>query len=45
VATRETSIVFSVLIGSMLMGEGHLGPRLVGALIVLLGVACVAVAR
>ncbi len=45
VAARETSIVFSVLIGSLIMGEGKLGPRLVGALIVLIGVSCVALAR
>ena len=45
VAARETSIVFSVLIGSLLMREGHLGPRLVGAMVVLIGVAGVALAR
>jgi drug/metabolite transporter (DMT)-like permease len=31
VAARETSIVLSVLIGSLLMREGHPGPRLAGA--------------
>jgi drug/metabolite transporter (DMT)-like permease len=45
VAARESSIVVSVLIGSLLMQEGHLGPRLAGAVIVLVGVACVALAR
>jgi drug/metabolite transporter (DMT)-like permease len=45
VAARETSIVVSVLIGGLLMGEGHLGPRLAGAVVVLTGVACVALAR
>jgi drug/metabolite transporter (DMT)-like permease len=45
VAARETSIVLSVLIGSLLMREGHTGPRLVGAAVVLGGVACVALAR
>ena len=45
VAARETSIVLSVLIGSWWFGEGRLGARLVGAAIVLGGVACVAFAR
>jgi drug/metabolite transporter (DMT)-like permease len=45
VAARETSIVLSVLIGSLLMREGHPGPRLAGAAVVLGGVACVALAR
>jgi drug/metabolite transporter (DMT)-like permease len=45
VATRETSIVFSVLIGTVLMREGGLGPRLAGAAVVLGGAACVALAR
>jgi drug/metabolite transporter (DMT)-like permease len=31
VAARETSIVLSVLIGSLLMREGHASPRLAGA--------------
>jgi drug/metabolite transporter (DMT)-like permease len=44
VAARESSIVFSVLIGSLLMGEANFRPRLVGALVVLIGVACVALA-
>ena len=35
VAAREISIVLSVLIGSVLMREGHFGPGLVGALVVL----------
>lgn len=45
VAVRETSIVLSVLIGTVLMREGHVAPRLAGAAIVLAGVACVALAR
>jgi len=45
VAARETSIVLSVLIGAVLLREGHLGPRLAGAAVVLGGVACVAFAR
>jgi drug/metabolite transporter (DMT)-like permease len=45
VAARESSIVFSVLIGSLLMGEANFRPRLVGALVVLIGVACVALAQ
>ena len=45
VAARETSIVLSVLIGSWWFGEGRLRLRLVGAAIVLGGVACVAFAR
>ena len=45
VAAREISIVLSVLIGSVLMREGHVGPRLAGAAVVLVGVACVALAR
>jgi drug/metabolite transporter (DMT)-like permease len=45
VAARESSIVFSVLIGSLLMGEANFRPRLVGALVVLFGVACVALAQ
>jgi drug/metabolite transporter (DMT)-like permease len=45
VAAREISIVLSVVIGSVLMREGHVGPRLAGAAVVLGGVACVALAR
>jgi drug/metabolite transporter (DMT)-like permease len=45
VAARETSIVVSVLIGGLILREGHLGPRLAGAVVVLAGVACVALAR
>jgi uncharacterized membrane protein len=45
VAAREFSIVLSALIGSLLLGEGRLWPRLAGASVVLAGVACVAVAR
>ena len=45
VAAREMSIVLSALIGSLWLGEGHLAPRLTGAAIVLVGVACIALAR
>ena len=45
VAAREISIVLSVVIGSLLMREGHVAPRLAGAAVVLGGVACVALAR
>lgn len=45
VASRELSIVLSALIGSVLLGEGRLSPRLAAASIVLAGVACVALAR
>jgi drug/metabolite transporter (DMT)-like permease len=45
VAAREVSIVLSVVIGSILMREGHAAPRLAGAAVVLGGVACVALAR
>jgi drug/metabolite transporter (DMT)-like permease len=45
VAGREVSIVISALIGSILLKEGQLGQRLVGAGIVAAGVICVALAR
>ena len=45
VAARELSIVISAVIGSRWLGEGRLGPRLVGGAIILGGVACVALAR
>jgi drug/metabolite transporter (DMT)-like permease len=45
VAARELSIVFSAIIGSLWLREGRLAPRLLGAGIVLAGVACVALAR
>jgi drug/metabolite transporter (DMT)-like permease len=45
VAARELSIVLSAVIGSLWLREGRLGPRLVGATIVLLGVVCIALAR
>jgi drug/metabolite transporter (DMT)-like permease len=45
VAARELSIVLSAVIGSLWLREGRLGPRLVGATIVLAGVACIALAR
>jgi drug/metabolite transporter (DMT)-like permease len=44
VAAREASIVLSVLIGWLWLGEGGLRRRLVGAAVVLAGVACVALA-
>lgn len=45
VASRELSIVFSAVIGSLWLGEGRLGPRLAAASVVLAGVLCVALAR
>jgi drug/metabolite transporter (DMT)-like permease len=45
VAAREFSIVLSAVIGVVVFREGHLGPRLVGAAVILAGVACIAVAR
>jgi drug/metabolite transporter (DMT)-like permease len=45
VASRELSIVLSALIGSLLLREGRLPPRLAAASVVLAGVACVALAR
>lgn len=45
VAARELSIVLSALIGSLVLREGRLAPRLAGAAIVLAGVVCIAVAR
>lgn len=45
VAARELSILFSAFIGTLWLGEGRLGPRLAGALVVLAGVVCVALAR
>jgi drug/metabolite transporter (DMT)-like permease len=45
VAGREVSIVISALIGSLLLREGRLAQRLLGAAIVASGVICVALAR
>ena len=45
VAARELSIVFSAVIGSLWLHEGRLGPRLLGAAIILAGVVCVAAGR
>jgi drug/metabolite transporter (DMT)-like permease len=45
VAARELSIVLSAVIGSVWLREGRLGPRLVGASIVLAGVVCIALAH
>ena len=44
-AKHTVSIVLSALIGSLWMGEGRLAQRLVGAVVVSAGVACVALAR
>jgi drug/metabolite transporter (DMT)-like permease len=46
VPTREMSIVLSAIIGAAWMKEGAGGRRLAGAaVVVLVGVACVALAR
>ena len=45
VAGREVSIVISALIGSLLLKEGGLAQRLLGAAVVASGVICVALAR
>jgi drug/metabolite transporter (DMT)-like permease len=45
VAGREVSIVCSAIIGSLLMREAALAPRLAGAAVVAAGVVCVALAR
>jgi drug/metabolite transporter (DMT)-like permease len=45
VAARELSIVLSAFIGSWWLGEGALAGRLTGAVAILAGVACVALAR
>lgn len=45
VAARELSIVFSAVIGSLWLKEGRLGPRLLGAAVILAGVVCVAAGR
>ena len=45
VAARELSIVLSAVIGSVWLREGRLAPRLTGAVVVLAGVACIALAR
>jgi drug/metabolite transporter (DMT)-like permease len=45
VAGRESSVVISALLGSLWLKEAPLGPRLAGALVVLAGVACIALAR
>jgi drug/metabolite transporter (DMT)-like permease len=44
VAARELSIVLSTIVGTLWFGEGKLGPRLAGALVVLAGVLCIALA-
>lgn len=44
-AARELSIAFSPLIGRVVLGEKALGARLVGAVVILAGVVCVALAR
>ena len=45
VAARELSIVISAFIGAFWLGEGRLAPRLAGAVVVLAGVVCIALAR
>ena len=45
VAARELSILFSAILGSLWLGEGRLGPLVGAAVVVLAGVACVALAR
>jgi drug/metabolite transporter (DMT)-like permease len=45
VASRELSIVLSAVIGSLWLREGRLASRLLGAAIVLAGVACIALAH
>ncbi len=45
VAARETSIVFSVVIAGLWLGERRIGRRLAAAGLILAGVACVALAR
>jgi drug/metabolite transporter (DMT)-like permease len=45
VAARESSIVLSVLIGGLWLGERAPGRRLAAAVVVVAGVACVALAR
>jgi drug/metabolite transporter (DMT)-like permease len=37
-ALRETSVIFAALIGAWILKEGHLGPRLAGAAVVLAGI-------
>jgi drug/metabolite transporter (DMT)-like permease len=37
-ALRETSVIFAALIGTWILKEGHIGPRLGGAAVVLAGV-------
>src|SRR3990172_2635287 len=43
--TTGVTLVVVGIIGSLWFGEGRLGPRLLGALVILAGVACVALAR
>jgi drug/metabolite transporter (DMT)-like permease len=45
VAARELSIVLSVVIGRLWLGEAEMGRRLVGAGVIVAGVVCVALAR
>jgi len=44
VAIRQSSVVFGVLMGSILLGEAHGRPRLVGSLLILTGVTLVSLA-
>jgi len=41
---REVSVLFSVVLGALLLGEGSLGPRFKWALVILAGVALLATA-
>lgn len=45
VAARELSIVLSVVIGRLWLGEREIGARVAGAAAILAGVSCVALAR
>jgi drug/metabolite transporter (DMT)-like permease len=45
VAVRELSIVFSALFGIIWLGEGHRRPRLIGAVLIALGVVFIGLSR
>ena len=45
VAAREVSIVFSALFGIKWLGESHRRPRLIGALLIALGVGFIGLSR
>jgi drug/metabolite transporter (DMT)-like permease len=44
-AGRECSILFSALFGILLLKELHGGQKIVGAMLIVLGVGCIAFAR